>query len=596
MSLRKALPLALLLIVLSMLGVAALLLASASLQGFIHYSPPFGQASTPGRPGQRLSDRVVLIVVDGLRYDASLEMPYLNELRHQGAEFITETGQPSLSLPGWTTLGTGAGPEISGVTTNWYQGAVRLDTVLAEAKRAGLKTAIVGDKAWDQLYGASVDVGRYPYYPPTGSPSGDHVFPGPASYWDEARNVGIDEDFAREALAILRTERPGLLVLHFLGPDQFAHGYGAASQKYADDVARVDELVRQIVGGVSLDDTTVIVTSDHGHVDRGGHGGPEPEVVRTPLVLVGVGTTRPRLPGRAPPLVDQRDVAPTVAVLLGTAIPAQSQGRPLFEALAAPSEVRAARAVDVALQRQAFDTTYARQLGVEPPAMDLVETATAGLQTRYYAQAVADADEALVELGRWREAAREERLGRDRLARTPLAAVALILPLAFAALARPRRETLLGLPIGLAYSLAFWALYFARGYTVSLGTFNTEANMAPFFAARSVDAAVLALALAGAIGLAYHRAGAGAAARLSARANFWMVTFLVWQAALFYSLYGVTYSVYLPDMQLAFKFYLDLLQLAGVGLASAPGIGLAAALAALATRALPRPTPTVGVT
>ena len=591
MSLRKALPTGVVLLALVLVGVVALMLANVSLRRWVEYTPPFGAHPAAGKAGPRLSDQVLLVVVDGLRYDASLQMPFLNELRHLGAEFIAETGEPSLSLPGWTTLLTGAEPEVSGVTTNWYKGAVKVDSVLAAAKRAGLKTAVVGDEGWRELFAGSVDVARYAYDPSKHSPSDDHVIHAPRDYWDDARNLGVDADLAREALAILSEEAPALLVLHFLGPDQFGHAYGAASPQYAAGVAHVDSLLRQVVAGVDLAATTVVVTSDHGHLRQGGHGGGEPDVVRTPLVLAGKGVARPRLPGRAPPQVRQSDVAPTIAVLLGTPIPAHGQGSPLFQALTVPAQARASRAVDAATQRRALALAYARQLGVEPPTRDTVGMAANALHDRHYAQAAGDADDALEELDRWFVAARNERITQDRLGRLPIGVVAIVLPIAGMVFMRPRRETLLALPFGVVYVAAFWTLYFQRGYLISLGTFNTEANVSRFFGGRTIDAVVLTLALAAIVGLAYHRAGVAASVRLCARACFWVATFLLWQATAFYVLYGVVYSVYLPDMQLAFKYYLDLLQLTGVGLAAVPAAGLAAALASLALRALPAKAP-----
>ena len=56
---------------------------------------------------------------------------------------------------------------------------------------------------------------------------------------------------------------------------------------------------------------------------------------------------------------------------------------------------------------------------------------------------------------------------------------------------------------------------------------------------------------------------------------------LVLQVALFYWLYGVEIDWAIPNLRLGFKYYLDLLQLFGVGLASlaAPLVALGCKLA-----------------
>lgn len=585
MRLNQTLPTALLLGLVAGLAVGALLLARATLESFVGYRPPALAPLQPAAPREALSSRVVLVVVDGLRYDASLEMPFLNELRRRGADFIAETSQPSLSYPGWATLGTGAGPEASGVTTNWHAGPILVDSVLATVRRAGGRTAIVGAGGWGRLYAGAVDVGRYSYDPTTESPGGDRVVPGPRGSWDRVGVARVDEGLAREAASLLAADAPDLLILHFLGPDEAAHAHGAASPEYRQSIAHADDLLRQVATGLDLASTTLVVTSDHGQTDRGGHGGWEPEVTRTPLVLAGRGIARPRQPGRAPVQVDQRDVAPTLAVLLGTALPAQSEGEPLFQALALSPEARARRAVEAAAQRRSLLLAYSRQVGVEPPVDDLVVSAAYALDTRRYAQAAADADGALAELGRALARAREERLERDRLARAPVGAVALVAPLACALALRPRRETLLAVPFAVLYCLAFWALYFGRGYFLSPAAFDAETSVRAFFVARAADAGAIALALAGLVGLAYHRAGPAAVARLWARSVFWVAALLVWQVALFYVLFGVTYDAYLPDLLLALKFFLDLVQLVGLGLAAVPA-GLAAILLGERLRAL----------
>ena len=77
------------------------------------------------------------MVVDALRDDASraASMTTLNGLRAKGRRLTMTVGQPSLSVPGWSVIGTGAWQEESGVTTNWFKGAVKTDSIFAQAKR-----------------------------------------------------------------------------------------------------------------------------------------------------------------------------------------------------------------------------------------------------------------------------------------------------------------------------------------------------------------------------------------------------------------------------------------------------------------------------
>ena len=56
----------------------------------------------------------------------------------------------------------------------------------------------------------------------------------------------------------------------------------------------------------------VLVTSDHGMSDSGGHGSADPNCRRTPFVLWGAGVKK-----SGPYEIEQIDLAPTLSALLG---------------------------------------------------------------------------------------------------------------------------------------------------------------------------------------------------------------------------------------------------------------------------------------
>ena len=77
-----------------------------------HRSVLAGQPSLQD-PTNPLVQQVVMVLIGGLSYDSSLEMPYLNTLREQGFDARCTGYYPSYSQSAWTTLVSGAGPEIS---------------------------------------------------------------------------------------------------------------------------------------------------------------------------------------------------------------------------------------------------------------------------------------------------------------------------------------------------------------------------------------------------------------------------------------------------------------------------------------------------
>ncbi|MDH7486061.1 MAG: alkaline phosphatase family protein [Anaerolineae bacterium] len=500
----------------------------------VKYRSPYTVSLPPGEAGTALVEQVVLVVVDGLREDVSREMPVLNELRGRGASRTLRIGQPSLSHPTWTTIGTGSWQEQSGVTTNWYEGAIRVDSLFARAEAAGLSTAIIGSPGWGELYAGHYGYGRF-------------------FGW---RGEATDDDILAEALRVLQERRPNLLLVHFEGTDEYGHTYGGASTEYRRVAMAMDDRIAQLAQAVDLGSVVLGVTADHGMIDPGGHGGWEPVVLNVPFVLAG----RSIVPGTYPP-ARQADIAPTLAVLLGTAIPAHSQGQPLWDLLELPEQVRARRAVDVGTQLATFYAAYARQLGARPFDQSQLDAAGEALSRGDYATAYRSAREFADGIQHQAAAAREGRLWRERLGRTPLTLLLLLPFAAWLYLAWRKRWNLRWALCGAAiYFLLYNALFFGRGYTYSLSAFNSEEQIEAFFTQRGVDA-LLALLVAGLlVGILARREGKFDTALAAGNAMFFVALGLGLQVLLFYWLWDVNFSWYIPNLLWGFKYYLDMLQ------------------------------------
>lgn len=260
--------------------------------------------------GPRLCGRVVVLVLDGLGADEADRLPGLAAIGARGVRGVARSHYPTLTLPNLTAILTGVEPAASGVRSNAHPGPVAVDHVLARARAAGVKTAYVSDHSRGVV----------------------RLFPA----FDHARWVGRDPGAlvagVREALA----GDAGLIVVVASAVDDAGHAHGAASRAYAHAADVVDGVATAIARTLGPADTLIVV-ADHGHVAAGGHGGLEREVVEVPLILAGAGVragatlVRPTL----------RDVAPTVAALLGVPVPGHAQGRVLDEALIGASDVAA---------------------------------------------------------------------------------------------------------------------------------------------------------------------------------------------------------------------------------------------------------------
>ncbi len=529
-------------------------------------SPYLTTPLAPGPAGPRLvPGRVVIVIVDGLREDTSRQdMPGLNALRERGADLTAVTGEPSFSYPGWTVIGSGAWQEVSGVTTNYYSGTVRLDNLFQEAHSRGLRTAVVGSEGWRMLYGDWLDVAE--------------SIREPSGYRDVAGAQAADEEALRKALALIRGESgspsPDLLLVHFPGVDNVSHGYGVGRET-RETAAHVDGLITQLAAALDLSQDALVVTADHGHVNRGGHGGWEPEVKTVPLVFVGRGIQ----PG-AYPQARQVDIAPTVAALLGLPMPAFSQGRPLLSLLQADAAQKGLIGQAAAIQLATFYDTYYQTVS---QGRDLGGPFAQAIRSRYQARIESGETQALDDYVRELETAaanvRERRLAGERQGRLPLAGLLGLLPLAYFAFRRPSRDWLLPLAGAALYFILFNFWYFLiLGYRWSMTAFNTEADIVPFVEGRVIQAVVFMLLAALAVGALARERPAGTAAALGMDTLFLIGYALVLQVLTFYWQWGVTFSWTMPDLRLGFKYYLDLIQLGAMYLPIQAPLGLPLAL------------------
>ena len=92
----------------------------------------------------RLTDHVVMIVIDGLGIDES-HLPTLDHLRAIGSAMVAEVPYPTISRPNYVTLLTGVPPVDSGVRANRVRIPVEVDTAMDRAQAAHLRVATAGD-------------------------------------------------------------------------------------------------------------------------------------------------------------------------------------------------------------------------------------------------------------------------------------------------------------------------------------------------------------------------------------------------------------------------------------------------------------------
>jgi len=357
---RHVVTAALTLLVLGMLGAVQAGQAGASfMYDLEQVEPPLARevpavedASTP-----RLSRRVFLVIVDGLRFDRSYELPFLDALRRDGVDSEARAHYPTWSRPNYVAILTGVPPSASGVRTNHHHTPVLLDALMDRARAAGLTVASATDydvlprlflrrrgdmtsPAWRApiVFDVDDEVALEAAEDPVAaiavrSPAADLASP-----FHDARYAPWPGGFS-EAGAAVAAGNTDLVVLLLGAVDAAGHAYGGDSPEYRAAAQMADRALSRALGTVDLEHDTIVIVADHGHTARGGHGGLEPEVTNVPLVLVGAGIDRAGTPRDALLI----DVAPTVSALLGIPAPGHGLGRTLIEVLKLDEVERARR-------------------------------------------------------------------------------------------------------------------------------------------------------------------------------------------------------------------------------------------------------------
>ena len=527
-------------------GFAAPVLVRESFYSLVYFDGPY-QAALPVRhAGQAIAEQVVIVVVDGLRVDASQRMPTLNQMRALGADRVALVEQPSLSKPGWTIIGTGEWPEQSSITSNFTEKDIALDTLFLAANRKGLTTALVGMGWWHQLYPRGVNYDQT-IFPPTL----------PYANINQASLFSLNQAVTSSALEVLKT-KPNLVIIHLLAPDLAAHQWGGVSEQYLEVVRNADSQLARILAALDLNTAALFVTAAHGHLDQGGHGGGEPIVLRVPLVSVGKGIRTGIYP-----IASLADLAPTAAVLLGTSIPAHNQGNILLDHLDTPDAVKATRALDLAQQ---LIPRYEAMLQIisEAPKVnrELLNRAEDALQARDYAAARDLSEQSNAAIRAQWTAARNHRLNRDRIARLPLALLLLTLVALYLVVWKQARWNWRAPMIGaIEYFFVWNGLFFGfHGFTYSFSILGAEASGLPLLIGARVEAIFALMAAMVVVGILGRKSSAIEIMTDAGNTLFVVATAMAVQLLIFYVAWGVVFTKYLPDLNWAVKFFLDMLQ------------------------------------
>lgn len=252
----------------------------------------------------------VIVLVDGLRVDEADRMPSMRKLRASGAWGTTRTTQPSLSRPFYHALMTGVPPAGTGVRTNRFRAKARLDSLAERVRDAGRPCHWVSE---------SLD-----WF---------HAMFGREGEAHPTSRAALDAPLDAALAVTAGGGGPGLLVVHVLDVDESAHRGGIRTEDHAQALRMADGVLARVERATRGRDVALLVVSDHGHIDPGGHGGAEEEVALSPWAL------------RAPTLASRRveepllvtELAPTLASWMGVAAPVSAVSPPRADLVNGPA-------------------------------------------------------------------------------------------------------------------------------------------------------------------------------------------------------------------------------------------------------------------
>jgi predicted AlkP superfamily pyrophosphatase or phosphodiesterase len=110
----------------------------------------------------RLTARVLVVIVDGLRHDTALEsgaMPKLQALARDGAHGVSLASRVTMTGLGVRTLGTGTSPGLADILLETELPHVTFDNVFSSLRRRGGHIAWIGNSAWKELFGPETTCG-----------------------------------------------------------------------------------------------------------------------------------------------------------------------------------------------------------------------------------------------------------------------------------------------------------------------------------------------------------------------------------------------------------------------------------------------------
>ena len=273
----------------------------------------------------RKAGHVILIGLDGWgSYSVEkAEIPNIKVLMNKGCYTLKKRSVlPSSSAVNWASMFMGAGPELHGYT-EWGSQTPELPsrvlnehnifpTIFSELRKADSKAEI----------GVLYEWGGIKYLIDTLA----------VSYHAQAPDYNkYPTALCEMACKYIKEKKPVLAAICFYNPDHVGHAEGHDTPAYYAKLKELDGYIGQIIGALKTagiyDDTVIILTADHGGINKG-HGGKTMKEMETPFIIAGKNI---KSSGAFEESMMQFDCASTIAAIFGLQQPQVWIGRPMIQ-------------------------------------------------------------------------------------------------------------------------------------------------------------------------------------------------------------------------------------------------------------------------
>lgn len=290
---------------LSMIFISVLLVG-VSLPGLL-FSGPHSLENTPF-PDELdpLTDHVLLVVLDGVPqsvFDDENLMPFTASFEQIGVKVPVHTSELTLTGACIKEMATGRNAVPLDAIRNWeVSNEIRNDPFYF-AEYQGGSVAFTGFYAWKNLYP-------------------DEFFFHDTSPDFGFEDISLADDYAMNVVnRWVNGDQHQLMVAHLGGTDHAAHIHGLESELYKKRLNDLDNQLANLFGSVPSD-WTVLLTSDHGLTNYGGHAlGTGAAAEEVYLFAKGPGIVTA---GELDSPIEQRDISALLSSLLGLPLPTSS--------------------------------------------------------------------------------------------------------------------------------------------------------------------------------------------------------------------------------------------------------------------------------